>query len=512
MDSSKAAVFVQSTGLPSLEDAKKLQVRGPAGLRADGTTTGCCETATVVMDGMSNVGFQATNMGMATTLIQTKMLAGRQFRKTVLQTEEEQIKKRYKYERDDTPHPERQFDREKLPPLIFLGIVSSMLRNASSPPPPTSSTSSSSLPPKIKKQKKTIIHDSLVFMAREALLDVMVISGGGPENDLRNLYDAAVSAATSSTISNSSTEEVGMGDDSKGFRAFINCLIETIHKRQHALYVSAMEKVGSGGGEGIVSDDVEAGRVCEWALGPSNFWDLVGSSLVTEITKVLLSQSSSSSSTTFGSLSRTALEVCQGNSMLYWCHVNGIPVFSPSISDGDMAMWIREWEITSTNTNTTLNINISSSQIKKRRWHYATEKDTPSSPSIPTTTTTTPFVFDLTRDIGRLNKISAWAKNPTCMLIFGGGVVKHHVCNANLFRNGADFSVYVNSAQEYDGSDGGARPDEAISWGKIKKTAEKNCAVKVFGEVSLIVPLLVAHGFGKYVQQGVASTSSTPTQ
>lgn len=38
-------------------------------------------------------------------------------------------------------------------------------------------------------------------------------------------------------------------------------------------------------------------------------------------------------------------------------------------------------------------------------------------------------------------------------------------------RNGADFSVFVNTAQEFDGSDSGARPDEAVSWGKIKVTA-----------------------------------------
>ena len=28
--------------------------------------------------------------------------------------------------------------------------------------------------------------------------------------------------------------------------------------------------------------------------------------------------------------------------------------------------------------------------------------------------------------------------------------------------------MYVNTAQEFDGSDSGARPDEAVSWGKIK--------------------------------------------
>jgi len=38
-------------------------------------------------------------------------------------------------------------------------------------------------------------------------------------------------------------------------------------------------------------------------------------------------------------------------------------------------------------------------------------------------------------------------------------------------RNGADFAVYVNTGQEFDGSDAGATPDEAISWGKIRSTA-----------------------------------------
>lgn len=40
-----------------------------------------------------------------------------------------------------------------------------------------------------------------------------------------------------------------------------------------------------------------------------------------------------------------------------------------------------------------------------------------------------------------------------------------------LQRNGADFSVYVNTGTEYDGSDSGARPEEAKSWGKIRKDA-----------------------------------------
>lgn len=39
----------------------------------------------------------------------------------------------------------------------------------------------------------------------------------------------------------------------------------------------------------------------------------------------------------------------------------------------------------------------------------------------------------------------------------GGGIIKHHICNANLMRNGTDLAVYVNTAQEFDGSDAGAR-------------------------------------------------------
>ena len=79
-------------------------------------------------------------------------------------------------------------------------------------------------------------------------------------------------------------------------------------------------------------------------------------------------------------------------------------------------------------------------------------------------------------------------------VILGGGVVKHHTCNANLMRNGADFSVYINTANEFDGSDAGASPDEAISWGKIKLTATP---VKVCCDATLIFPLLVTQTFLK---------------
>jgi deoxyhypusine synthase len=78
---------------------------------------------------------------------------------------------------------------------------------------------------------------------------------------------------------------------------------------------------------------------------------------------------------------------------------------------------------------------------------------------------------------------------------FAAGVPKHHINNANLMRNGADFAVMLNTAQEFDGSDSGARPDEAISWGKIKPDAQP---VKVCGDATILFPLLVSQTFYKH--------------
>lgn len=89
-------------------------------------------------------------------------------------------------------------------------------------------------------------------------------------------------------------------------------------------------------------------------------------------------------------------------------------------------------------------------------------------------------------------------------------------------RNGADYSVYINTAQEFDGSDSGARPDEAVSWGKIRVDAQPvkvrgdrlaavqsppECGhgpcgsptspLQVYADASLVFPLLVAETFAQ---------------
>ena len=123
--------------------------------------------------------------------------------------------------------------------------------------------------------------------------------------------------------------------------------------------------------------------------------------------------------------------------------------------------------------------------------------------------------IDIVSDIRRLNDMSIHSKKAG-MVILGGGVCKHQIANAMLFRNGADYAVYINTGQEYDGSDSGARPDEAVSWGKIRAGAK---SVKVSYLIIILAQVADTPGLrrrdprfpadrGFYVWQGPLGLSS----
>ncbi len=103
------------------------------------------------------------------------------------------------------------------------------------------------------------------------------------------------------------------------------------------------------------------------------------------------------------------------------------------------------------------------------------------------------FLIDITEDIKWFNDTTLGLKK-SGLIILGSGVVKHSILNANMLRNGADYVVYINNSQEFDGSDAGAIPEEAVSWGKITKNAE---SVKIFGDATILFPLIVAETFAK---------------
>lgn len=114
------------------------------------------------------------------------------------------------------------------------------------------------------------------------------------------------------------------------------------------------------------------------------------------------------------------------------------------------------------------------------------------------------MIVDIAADICKINELALLADR-SGQLIIGGGLIKHHIANANLMRNGADYSVYINTGFEGDGSDAGASPDEAVSWGKIRLEARP---VKVWGEASILFPLLVAQTFAKYHHEQKAAAAA----
>ena len=96
----------------------------------------------------------------------------------------------------------------------------------------------------------------------------------------------------------------------------------------------------------------------------------------------------------------------------------------------------------------------------------------------------------LGREINHPDSICYWAAR--------NGIPIFCPALTDVMKNGADFAVYWNTAQEFDGSDSGARPDEAVSWGKIRPEATP---VKVCGDASILFPLLISQTFAKEVER-----------
>ncbi|MBS7633505.1 deoxyhypusine synthase [Candidatus Bathyarchaeota archaeon] len=137
--------------------------------------------------------------------------------------------------------------------------------------------------------------------------------------------------------------------------------------------------------------------------------------------------------------------ICNDSSILYWAAKNNIPVYVPGITDGSVGYQL---------------------------WFFSQEHD---------------FRINLLKDSQELNDMVFTAKKTGALLI-GGGISKHHTLWWNQFKDGLDYAVYVSTADEWDGSLSGARPREAVSWGKISSKARR---VIVEGDASVILPIMV---------------------
>lgn len=151
--------------------------------------------------------------------------------------------------------------------------------------------------------------------------------------------------------------------------------------------------------------------------------------------------------------------ICNETSILYWAAKNNIPVYVPGITDGAVGYHL---------------------------WLFSQDHD---------------FKVNLLKDSGEINDQVFTAKK-TGALIVGGGISKHHTLWWNQFREGLNYVVYISTAVEWDGSLSGARPREAVSWGKINEKAKR---IMIEGDASLILPIMMSSLITRctaYLQEG----------
>ena len=141
------------------------------------------------------------------------------------------------------------------------------------------------------------------------------------------------------------------------------------------------------------------------------------------------------------------------SSFTYWAYKNNLPFFCPAVADGSFGDML-----------------------------YFFKKNNPE------------FKIDTSDYIVEVTDIGLDCEKMGIIAI-GGSVPKHVVSNVGLFRDGADYTVFINTGLEMEGSNAGAPIDEAVSWGKVRADGLK---VKVEAEASLVFPLIVASAFKLY--------------
>jgi len=141
------------------------------------------------------------------------------------------------------------------------------------------------------------------------------------------------------------------------------------------------------------------------------------------------------------------LDDAKEKSIIYWAYKNNIPIFCPAITDGSIGDMLYFYKIEN------------KSNLK----------------------------IDVAEDIVKLNDIAVYSKKTAC-IVLGGSLPKHSIINANLFREGTDYAIYITTAVPWDGSLSGAPPEEGVSWGKIQAKADY---VEVWADASLVFPILV---------------------
>ncbi|XP_074319368.1 deoxyhypusine synthase-like [Silene latifolia] len=307
-----------------------------------------------LLESFNSTGFQAANFGKAIEIV-NEMLEWR------VADEEEDV--------DESDEKSRKCK-------IFLGFTSNLISSG--------------------------LRETIRYLAQHRMVDVIVTTGGGIEEDL------------------------------------IKCLAPT-YKGEFSLPGAKLREEGKNRIGNLLIPNENYEKFQDWIVP---IFDKMLEEQKTE--KILWTASKL--------IARLGKEIDDEDSYLYWASKNNIPVYCPGVTDGSLGDML----------------------------YLHTYKN----PGL---------IVDSVQDIRAVNREAVFAApRKTGMIILGGGSAKHHICNANLMRNGADYAVFINTGQEFDGSDSGASPDEAVSWGKIGKSGK---SVKVHCDATIAFPLLVAATF-----------------
>ncbi|VUZ98411.1 deoxyhypusine synthase, putative [Plasmodium vivax] len=299
------------------------------------------------------------------------------------------------------------------------------------------------------------LREIFVYLAKKKFIDVVVTTAGGVEEDIIkcfsktylgdfNLNGKKLRKKGWNRIGNLIVPNDNYCKFEDWLQPLLNKMLHEQNRKNEELFLRKLDKRRRGGGHGREREPPSPPPHTPHAPSPPSPCD---SSDEDESDMFYLSPSEF--------IDKLGEEINDESSLIYWCHKNDIPVFCPGLTDGSLG--------------DNLFFHNYGKKIKNN------------------------LILDIVKDIKKINSLALNCKK-SGIIILGGGLPKHHVCNANLMRNGADFAVYVNTANEYDGSDSGANTTEALSWGKIK-AGHTNNHVKVFGDATILFPLMVLNTF-----------------
>jgi len=157
-------------------------------------------------------------------------------------------------------------------------------------------------------------------------------------------------------------------------------------------------------------------------------------------------------------LREIGLKLNDENSILYQAAKNNVKIFCPAITDGAFGFHL-----------------------------YLFQQKHPD------------FIVDVVKDFGNILFVTSQDEKKA-VIALGGSISKHHAILCTLLNGGADYAVYMTTAQKTSGSMSGATTNEAKSWGKVKDDSD---IATVIGDVTIMFPLAMIKALEELSEEGL---------